>query len=487
MSKTLKYVQSSHDLSHFNMGSGHLGRLYPVYHQYVPCRTRLQIQQACDIMLEPTIRPLRSPISATLHTFGCPVRLLWKNPTNADDCFEKYITNADSTLIPPYLSLDLAANPSNSLSGSVLDYLNIPIEYRRTSGSSTGGSMPAIGDGPKSRISALFARAYYFIYDEWYKHSLYQQCLNNNNRNGGAQQVTPTQVDSVSAVNVRHRNWSWRKDYFARSVPSSQQGSAVSITGAVTPRDLTSLFQLQIYKERNQYGGIRLKEWYQTHYGVSPRDERLQRPEYYGGGHGYISMPEVLQTSQTTTGDTGSALATRAGLGRGLIASHTINQFFPEDTIVITMLSVMPDGSYSQGIEQQMQLNSITDFVIPEFTHLGMQPIKRSNLSCNLGGSAAYDDIIGFVNKYEHFRVRNSYYCGEMRPEANINQAYWHLGRNFGQGAPQISATFFECRPDEARTFAVPSRDTIVWQIYNRILGSFPIPKVGEPGLIDHF
>ena len=49
-----------------------------------------------------------------------------------------------------------------------------------------------------------------------------------------------------------------------------------------------------------------------AHFGVKPRDDRLQRPEYLGGSKNPVIISEVLQTSST---DATSAQGNLAGHG----------------------------------------------------------------------------------------------------------------------------------------------------------------------------
>ena len=56
-------------------------------------------------------------------------------------------------------------------------------------------------------------------------------------------------------------------------------GSATTFNVA----DLRLAFQIQKFLERNARAGARYTEFLRSHFGVSPRDERLQRPEYIGG------------------------------------------------------------------------------------------------------------------------------------------------------------------------------------------------------------
>ena len=63
--------------------------------------------------------------------------------------------------------------------------------------------------------------------------------------------------------------------------------------------DLRLAFQIQKFLERNARAGARYTEFLRSHFGVSPRDERLQRPEYIGGSKAPVIISEVLQTGSS--------------------------------------------------------------------------------------------------------------------------------------------------------------------------------------------
>ena len=69
--------------------------------------------------------------------------------------------------------------------------------------------------------------------------------------------------------------------------------------------------------ERNARAGVRYTSFLRAHYGVSPRDDRLQRPEYIGGSKAPVIVSEVLQTSQTGTTPQGNMA------GHGLTAQKS--------------------------------------------------------------------------------------------------------------------------------------------------------------------
>ena len=95
--------------------------------------------------------------------------------------------------------------------------------------------------------------------------------------------------------------------------------NTVDLSSATTfnVADLRLVFQIQKWMERNARSGVRYTEFLRSHFGVSPRDERLQRPEYVGGSKAPIIVSEVLQTSETGTSPQGNMA------GHGISASST--------------------------------------------------------------------------------------------------------------------------------------------------------------------
>lgn len=72
-------------------------------------------------------------------------------------------------------------------------------------------------------------------------------------------------------------------------------------TGA-TINMLRLAFATQGFLERDARGGTRYVESLLNHFGVSPEDVRLQRPEYIGGGKTDIQTQAIPQTSATAGG-----------------------------------------------------------------------------------------------------------------------------------------------------------------------------------------
>lgn len=87
----------------------------------------------------------------------------------------------------------------------------------------------------------------------------------------------------------------------AEGVVSSNNGT-VNLANATTfdVAVLREAFQIQRWLELNARAGVRYTEFLNAHFGIAPRDEVLQRPEYLGGTKSEIVVSEVLQTSATS-------------------------------------------------------------------------------------------------------------------------------------------------------------------------------------------
>lgn len=97
--------------------------------------------------------------------------------------------------------------------------------------------------------------------------------------------------------------------------------------------------------ERNSRAGARYTEFLRSHFGVSPRDERLQRPEYVGGCKAPVIISEVLQTSST---DATSAQGNLAGHGLTVANQYCGKYHAEEFGLIIGIMSVMPRSAIAR-------------------------------------------------------------------------------------------------------------------------------------------
>lgn len=253
--------------------------------------------------------------------------------------------------------------------------------------------------------------------------------------------------------------------------------------------------QLQKWLERNERAGTRYTEFLRAHYGVSPRDERLQRPEYIGGTKAPVVVSEVLQTSSmdSSSGSTApSTLGQMGGHGLSANASYAGKYHVQEPGIIMALLSVMPKPTYSQGINRQWMRVLPIDYYFETFAHLSEQTILTSEVyySANPKGDAV---PFGYTGQYDELRVSQDIVTGDMRGYQNIttgqwtdNLNYWNLSREFSS-PPVLNDNFIACVPDN-RIFSVSEGiNHLIINVHHSIKAVRPMPLIAEPGMLDHY
>lgn len=486
----LRPGRSVFDLSYEKKLTCDMGQLIPVLCDEMVPGDRFDIGNQIVARFQPLVAPIMHEINCFVHYFFVPYRLI-------DDTWEDFITGGtdgdDVTVIPRW-------EPTSTVVGSLWDYLGFP------TGVDPDGAYPI--DYPR--------RAYNRVYNEFYRD----------------QNLIAEVAETNEAILVR----AWEKDYFTSALPWQQRGTApalpisgttsavwaanqisavaglrnlqvqdsadstiyaqsaggktnllnalntntVDLSSATTfnVADLRLAFQIQKWMERNARAGARYTEFLQAHFGVSPRDERLQRPEYLGGTKAPVIISEVLQTSSTdATTPQGNLAGHGIVAGSGFAASYKAEEF----GLVLGIMSIMPKPAYQQGIDRQWLRRTRYDFYSPEFANLSEQAVERAEIYAS-GVAAENLTIFGYQGRYDEMRVKRNQVCGLMRSDPSFQA--WHLGRIF-TAAPELNKTFIECIPTK-RVFAVTTEPGLVVNVANRIRAIRPLPMDSNPGLIDH-
>lgn len=537
----LRPKRNPFDLSYRTNFTCNIGELIPVQFDEVVPGDYLRIGAQVTIRFQPLAAPIMHELSATVHTFFVPYRLL---DENWEDFIVGKITENPAGVLPRF-SPDLDAS---KLSFTLWDYFGMPMLETAVSNTS------------------LFAPISY----PWYAYNMiYNEFFRDQNLE---------EAEVPLGSNAVHRR-AWKKDYFTAALPWQQRGippalpvnidfgwnnyppidgrppiipvslvnnlgeqsimqvtntqsggAALSgntsitgdsgmafpggtqfgivtnaagavIAGAPDPYGLTaeaSTFdisqlrlatQIQKWMERNARGGIRYTEFLDSHFGYAPSDARLQRPEYIGGMRMPIIVSEVLQTSQTTVGQGGSPLGDYAGHGLSADGSFIGKYQVREYGIVMSILSVMPKPSYQQGINRQWLREVPTDFYFPEFAHLSEQGIYMAELYASRAANFDNREIFGFIGQYDEMRTKHDIVAGEMRVNVPGGQtlSYWNMSRYF-QNKPLLNNSFIKVDDSTTnRPFAVSGVRQLICNVRNSISALRPLPLIAEPGLMDHF
>lgn len=251
-----------------------------------------------------------------------------------------------------------------------------------------------------------------------------------------------------------------------------------AVTTSFTVADMRMAFQLQKWMERNARTGNRYIEYLKSNFAVSPKDERLQRPEYIGGSVFNILVSEVLQTSESSDV---SAQGNMTGHGIGAGKSHIGSYYATEYGLVLGLLSIMPSQSYMQGVNRQWLRKTRYDFYNPVFANLSEQKILKGEVYYT--GTTADEDGFGFQGMYDELRYKPNLVCGALRTDLFD----WTMSRKF-DAAPELNEAFIEQSPEDMKhIFIEQTRPKILVQHLNNIRAVQPMPYHAQPGLIDHF
>ena len=509
--------RSVFDLSYEKKFTCDMGQLIPIVCDEVVPGDVLSFGNQIVVRFQPLVAPMLHEVNVYVHYFFVPYRLLM-------DDWEDFLSggvNGDKTISLPRWTVkdpDIAAGATAI--GSLWDYIGMPVGVNYKTGTPQAENAPI--DFPRT--------AYNFVYNEYYRDENLQDevDLKNNkilNRNWEKDYFTsalPWQQRGISPALSFAGNasldWSSLFGVTSGGVEDSTQGiTLMSTLNTASPNfnkflgvvrnsnfpdqgstnalksifektkidmskfstfdvsDIRLVFQIQKWLERNARAGVRYTEFLRAHFGVAPRDERLQRPEYIGGMKTPCVVSEVLQTAETTASQPTGKLA---GKGISVDGQFCGKYRATEFGLVIAMMSVMPRTSYQQGINRQWLKQTKYDFYFPEFANLSEQAVTNQELYAQ--ANAEDGKIFGYQGRYDELRVKQSLVCGQMRNTFD----YWHLGRKF-DNQPKLNGDFVTCKPSK-RIYAVQNEPGLIVSVANLIKAVRPLPIQAQPGLIDH-
>lgn len=269
-------------------------------------------------------------------------------------------------------------------------------------------------------------------------------------------------------------------EFFRFSPFSDQVGLKTDLrrASAVTVDQVRTAFQIQNFLYNSGRRGYRYVEQILSLFGVRAPDASLQRPQFIGGSRSPVKIGEILQTSST---DNETPQGNRAGVAYGASGKHGFTKFFDEYGFVIGFYCVLPRTQYQQGISKLMTRETMYDYLNPYLTHLSMDAVKNKELYVT-GNSDVDNAPFGYQDRYDELRHRENWVAGDFMDSLN----FWTMSRIF-KTPPALNSEFVTSDPSK-RIFAVTDQnvDPLWVTINHNCYARRPMPKHGEPGLIDH-
>lgn len=523
---SVKIPRSSFDRSHGVKTTFDAGLLIPILVDEALPGDSFNVNLTAFARLATPIKPIFDNMYMDTHFFAVPLRLVWDNWQRFNGERDNPSDSIDF-LVPQF------ANTAGVAPESLHDYMGVP---------------PSVPDLP---FNALYARAYSLVYNEWFRdqnlidsvpvdkgdaggletdyvlrrrgkrHDYFTSALPFTQKGdpvslplgvsapvvsdvsfGGTGRPTFNTSEIVAesqlftgisdALNVP--NVQLGTD---QSIPTTQQVMSwvnpsltadLSTATAATINDIREAFQIQKLLERDARGGTRYTEIIRSHFGVISPDQRLQRPEYLGGGSSPINIHPVAQTNMSASdvqvSDTPQG--NLAGFGTVMLDKHGFTKSFTEHCIIIGLASVRADLTYQQGLNRMFSRQTRYDFYWPSLSHIGEQEVLNKEIYAVGSGGTTDDEVFGYQERYAEYRYKPSIITGKFRSSDPQSLDFWHLSQEF-ESLPLLNQEFIEEDPPVDRVIAVPSEPQFLFDGFFSMRCARPMPLYGVPGFVDHF
>jgi len=293
--------------------------------------------------------------------------------------------------------------------------------------------------------------------------------------------ITPSAITVSKAMGVVSGSQLSAESEYVRSGLITVLSSAT----AATINNLREAFQLQKMLERDARGGTRYIEIIRSHFNVINPDYRLQRPEYLGGSSDRMHVNPVQQTSESTVNSKQGNLTAFATS----VANGGFSKSFTEHGVIIGLVNVRADITYSQGIPREFMRRTRYDFYWPALAQLGEQEIYKGEIYAKGTGTGTDPndwDTWAYQERFAEYRYKPSQITGLFRPEAAVPLDAWHLSEELSDIPPLNTSWIVDATPI-TRVLAVAEEDHVIFDSFIQLRTARCMPVYSVPGLIDHF
>lgn len=186
-----------------------------------------------------------------------------------------------------------------------------------------------------------------------------------------------------------------------------------------------------------------------TDFVVAPSAARLDMAEFVGSSERRLNPQMVVSQSATDNAD----LAERAAFGQLFFDADYQKYIAKEHGIFISLLCIVPEVEYCDGIERMWTMDYKEDYFQPEFENLGFEAIYQYELEAPTYSEVHVDGnkVFGFVPRYSWMKWKRGVLAGDfVRSDTNEGADTWHSFRRFtGKVETSLNPKFVEVHPND--------------------------------------
>lgn len=216
-------------------------------------------------------------------------------------------------------------------------------------------------------------------------------------------------------------------------------------------------------------------------FGERPKSAYDFRPTYVGGSYQSVVYSQVLNTTSDNQGK-----VTGIGISSG---SGNIGRFHSDDYgIFMTIMTIVPDTYYCQGLSREDTYEVAEDFYLPERAQLGMQGVLEKEIYNQTDDKEDDNNkLFGYQNIYDELRYRANEVHGDV---ADVDSASGSVGASF---SPYIQTRYFKSAPTLTPSFltmedninnswlSAKDEPPFIVQIANKVQAVRPVPYRAKP------
>lgn len=473
--------------------------LVPVMCEEVMPGDTWQHTESIMARLATPIAPAVDDIDLETFYFWVPNRIVWP-------AWQEFITGQDTALTVPTIYAFDGGTDYTIKVNSVFDHF---------------GLLPQAYVNSNMRVNVMPFWAYFKIWNEWFRDENLQD----------EWEWSDTWTNSTS-YHILQNAVPWdqmplrankRPDYFTKSLPWPQKGTAVTIplgtiapvftdgaTGATlrpfatqgsafgrelntnvvanhvaldatsgvlsgnmytdlsaatsaTINSLRLAMATQQMLEKDARGGNRYVETILVHYGVRVPDYTAQRPEYLGGSKIPVTVNPIAQTAAYDAEPSLDASPV-GNLGAEMHASgskRTFTYAATEHGYIIGLAVLRATPTYQQGTRRHWRRSGRLDYPWPTLANLGEQAVATQEIYQPINGIPS-NATWGYQERNAEMRYTPNEITGVLRSTVAQPLDWWHYSEEFG-GEPALNAAFITDKTQETLARSLATAPSAQW------------------------